>query len=188
VGNAAEATRLVARALELSGHRTVSESAALPLALAGDVHRAKRLIEQCSLLFPTETEYREVYLPRDRAALGLARKDPAAVIDALRATEPYELGHFAAYWPAYLRGVAELQRGDGKAALAQFHTILSRTGLAPYSPLIPLAHLQTARAAALTGDLRRSLAEYDRFLELWKDADPDIPALRDAKEERRKRS
>jgi serine/threonine protein kinase/predicted Zn-dependent protease len=183
-GNAREAQRLANRAVALAPTPATWESASFPLALAGDAARATQLLEQCLPHFPTQTQYKSVYLPVDRAAIALARGDAAAALEALRPAAAYELGDWAEYWVVYLRGVAYLRLGAARESLAEFEKILKRPGLYPFNIAIPLAHLYEGRAAALAGDMRRSMAAYDRFLELWKNADPDLPVVREAIEER----
>ena len=87
------------------------------------------------------------------------------------------------FWPASLRGRAYLQLKMGREAAAEFQNILDHRGLDPLLPLYALAHLGLARDAALTGDTVASRKAYQDFLTLWKDADPDLPVLKDAKQE-----
>ena len=95
---------------------------------------------------------------------------------------PRELSQ-ARFSPAYVRGLIYLHLGDGEKAAAEFQRILDHRGLKPISPLYPLAYVQLARAYALSGDHVKAQEAYRDFLALWKDADPDIPILREAKTE-----
>ena len=184
VGNKRETRRLVERALALATGPVMWESAALPLALAGDVSRATSLLDRCLPHFRSHTEYNAVYIPRDRAAVALARGDPTDALNALQPAAAYELGKWAGYWIVYLRGAAYHQGGDGRTSMGEFGKILNHVGLEPFSVLIPLAHVQLARAAALAGDTARSRAAYDHFLSLWHAADGELSLLQAAKRER----
>jgi hypothetical protein len=72
---------------------------------------------------------------------------------------------------------------DGEKAAAEFQKILDHRGLAPTSEFIPLSQLNIGRAYALRGDVGKARTAYQDFLVLWKDADPNIPLLKEAKTE-----
>ena len=182
VGHAAHARRLVERALAMASTPEIWARAALPAALAADARLAGTLLEKVHPQFASNTEF-GIYFARNRAAMALAQHDPAAAIDALAGMSNSELGLWAGYWVVYLRGVAYQQAGNAAASLNEFDKILRRRGLEPYNVLVPLSHLQAARAAAATGDITRSRAEYDRFLSLWATADEDLPVVREARRE-----
>ncbi len=103
------------------------------------------------------------------------------------AAAPYELGGFVetlnVLYPVYLRGEAYLAAKQGIAAAAEFEKILDHPGLVRNAPIGALAHLQLGRANALSGDTDKAKSAYNDFLTLWKDADPDIPVLKEAKAE-----
>jgi len=106
----------------------------------------------------------------------------------LEAAAPYELGQPAqlqlgTMYPAYMRGQAQLMAHNGPAAAGEFQKFLDHRGLVTNFPLGALAHLGLARAYALSGDTAKAKAAYQDFLTLWKDADPDIPILKEAKAE-----
>ena len=90
---------------------------------------------------------------------------------------------YALFQIAYLRGQAYLNQHKGADAAAEFQKILDHRGWQPASPLYPLAHLGLARAAALSGDTTKARTAYQDFFALWKDADPDIPILQEARRE-----
>ncbi len=155
--------------------------AAAALALAGAPEEAERFIapaKEAGLLV------RMVYLPVAEAAVRLARRQAAGVIEALEDAEPYELGGVAALAPPFLRGRARLQRGEGAAATTQFQIVLDHRGVDPFSPLVALARLGLARALALAGERDRSRAAYDECLDAWSGADPDLSVLHEARAER----
>jgi tetratricopeptide (TPR) repeat protein len=113
----------------------------------------------------------------------LQRKDPNQAIELLQVTSPIELGDQGYLLPAYLRGEAYLMLHDGKAAVVEFQKFIDHRGLVANFPWGALARLQLGRAYTLSGDKNKARAAYQEFLGLWKDADPDIPILKDAKAE-----
>ena len=130
------------------------------------------------------------WLPTIRAATEINRNDPAKAIDILQAASPYEFGvpvppsQFGGYlYPAYLRGQAYLLLHKGGEAAIEFQKFLDHRGLLANCPLGALAHLQLGRAYTMAGDTTKAKAAYKDFLALWKDADPDIPILKEAKAE-----
>jgi tetratricopeptide (TPR) repeat protein len=159
---------------------------AIAFALAGDAANAKRLIDDLTKRFPQDTVVQTQYLPMARAALALDTGNAGAALDALTAAAPYELGHtnddftFALY-PIYLRGEAYLAAKKGTEAANEFQKILDRAGIVGNEPIGTLAHLGLGRAYALTGDTTKAKTAYQDFFALWKNADPDIPILKQAK-------
>ena len=107
----------------------------------------------------------------------LARRKPALALTALEPAQPYELGNVAQLAPAFLRGRARLEQGDADGAIQEFELVLEHRGVDPFSGLHALARLELARARARAGDKAGALADYDRFLELWADADRELPVL-----------
>jgi tetratricopeptide (TPR) repeat protein len=104
----------------------------------------------------------------------------------LEAAAPYEMGSpplGASYWPMYVRGEAYLRLRNGAKAATEYQKILDRHGIDPTSQLYPLARLGLARAYALQGDTAKAKAAYQDFFAAWKDADPDVPVLKEAKAE-----
>lgn len=182
-GNAAAARQGAVAALKLSNGHDVQPVAALTLAIAGDVARSEVLAGDLARRFPQDTIMQFVYLADIRAQIALSRNDSPRAIEFLQAAEPYELGQQISLFPAYERGEAYLVAGQGRQAAAEFQKILDHPGVVVNSPIGALAHLQMGRAYALQGDTAKSRAAYQDFLALWKDADPDIPVLKQAKAE-----
>jgi tetratricopeptide (TPR) repeat protein len=123
-----------------------------------------------------------------RAAIALGSQKPTDALVALEAVAPYEFGappplQVGTIYPAYIRGDAYLAKHDGAAAAREFQKFLDHRGLAVNYPLASLAHLGLGRAYTLQGDTAKAKAAYRDFLTLWKDADPDIPILKEAKAE-----
>ncbi len=160
-------------------------NAALSLALAGDTAGAERLAAEFDRYFPLKTLVQRFLLPVLRAAVAVQRKDPKRAIELLQVTRPFEVGEYCDLhlFPAYLRGEAYLMLHDGNAAAAEFQKFLDHRGLVRSISWGVLAQLQIGRAYALSGDKVKAKAAYQDFLTIWKDADPDIPILKQAKVE-----
>jgi eukaryotic-like serine/threonine-protein kinase len=168
-----------AQGLQLVRGRASLPRAALAFALCGEVKQAQLLVDELTKLYPQDKLLNELWLHVPPAALELQRGQAAQAVAQLETTERYEAA--AEFWPQYLRGQAYLKLGRGAEAAAEFHKILAHRGYAPLSPLYPLAHLGLARAVALTGDTTQSRKVYEDFFALWKEADADLPVLREAK-------
>jgi tetratricopeptide (TPR) repeat protein len=179
-GNPAEARKRVAAALELSTGRDVQYAAALALALIGDAVRAQALADVLSKRYPEDTIVQFMELPNLHAQLALSHNDAPKAIGALQAAEPYELGDL---YPVYVRGEAYLAAHEGSKAAVEFQKIIDHRGIVENSPIGALAHLQLGRAYAMVGDAAKAKTAYKDFLTLWKDADPAIPILKEAKAE-----
>jgi tetratricopeptide (TPR) repeat protein len=188
-GNAPVAIRSATAALELSKDREVEYGAAFALALAGDSSQSQILTNDLEKRFGEDTSVRFNYVPALRALLNLG--EPSKGIDLLEIAVPYELGtprctihgFFGALYPVYVRGLSYLAARRGAEAAAEFQKILDHRGIVVSDPIGALAHLQLGRALDLSGDKARAKAAYQDFLTLWKDADPDIPILKQAKAE-----
>jgi tetratricopeptide (TPR) repeat protein len=186
-GNASEARQRAMAALALSRDREVEYGAAFALALAKDSSRSEALADDLAKRFPEDTSVRFSYLPALRATLALNHGDHAKASDLLQAAVPYELGAqralFGLLYPVYVRGEAYLADNKGAEAAAEFQKILHHRGIVVSDPVGALAHLQLGRAIAMSGDKTQAKTAYQDFLALWKDADPDIPVLKQAKAE-----
>ncbi|MGA9389531.1 MAG: hypothetical protein WBV69_03710 [Candidatus Sulfotelmatobacter sp.] len=199
-GNAAQARKIAAEALKLAPPSQGLESeSALAFAMAGDTTRAESQAQDLGKRFPLDTQMQSLWLPAIQAQLALDRKNPAAALTALQAASPIEFGqilfvnNISCLYHVYLRADAYLASGQGNAAAAEFQKIIDHSGIVWNCWTGALAHLGVARANALEArtsqgadaDLARSraLAAYKDFLTLWKDADPDIPILKEAKAE-----
>ncbi len=190
-GNAVEARQSAGTALALATDREVEYGAAFALALVEDGSKAQSLADDLEKRFPEDTSVRFNYLPAIRARLELNRGDAARAIDLLQVTVPYELGlprsgfHglFGALYPIYLRGEAKLKARNGAEAAHEFEKVLDHLPIVIGDPIGALARLQLGRALVLSGDVAKGKAAYQDFLGLWKDADPGIPILKQAKAE-----
>ena len=188
-GDAEEARRHATLALGLSAGRDVQYGAALALAYAGDDGRAQTVTNDLGKRFPETTIVQLNYLPTLRAKLLVSRRSTSEAIEGLRAATPYEFGKassgnsWAALYLVYVRGEAYLAAQEGSKAAIEFQKILDHPGIVINEPIGALADLQIGRAYALEGDTAKARAAYQKFLTLWKDADPDIPVLIAAKSE-----
>ncbi|MFY9562141.1 MAG: winged helix-turn-helix domain-containing protein [Terriglobales bacterium] len=189
-GNRQAARQGVEAALALASNRDVKTLAALALAQAGDAAQAQTISDDLARGYPLDTLINGYWLPTIRAAIALDHNNPAEAIKALRGATSYELGinPFMAYWvvplhPAYLRGEAYLRLHRGKEAAAEYQKFVDHWGAVRNFPLGALARLGLARAYAMQGDSAKARTAYQEFLTLWKDADPDIPILKQAKAE-----
>jgi serine/threonine protein kinase/tetratricopeptide (TPR) repeat protein len=199
-GNTAEARQSASEALKLApGSQGAESEAALAFAMAGDAARAESLAQGLGKRFPLDTHMQSLWLPAIQAQLALKRKNPTAALDTLQASYSIELGqipfvaNMSCLYPVYVRGEAYLAAGQGNAAAAEFQKIIDHDGIVWNCWTGALAHLGVARANALQSRASqgadaeaarlRAFAAYKDFLTLWKDADPDIPILKEAKAE-----
>jgi eukaryotic-like serine/threonine-protein kinase len=192
-GFAAEAREHAHAALSGSKGRDVEYGAALGLALAnnarGEQTGIANLADDLARQFPDDTLVTFNYLPTLRAQIALNRDQPSQAIEVLQASVPYELGTPEAYGypqallPVYVRGEAYLAAHRGPEAAAEFQKVLNHRGIVFNEPIGALAHLQLGRAYVLSGDDTKARSAYQDFLSLWKDADPDVPILKEARAE-----
>lgn len=189
-GNATVARQKAGKALDLSRGRDVEYGAALALGLAGDSSRALALANDLESRFPEDTSVRFSYIPTLRGLIALNRGDPVHAIEMLQTTVPHELAvpgidyyfFFGGLYPAYVRGEAYLAAHRGWDAATEFQKILDHRGIVAADPISAIALLQLARAYK-SGDTTKAKSAYEDFLMLWKDADSDVPILRQAKTE-----
>jgi DNA-binding winged helix-turn-helix (wHTH) protein/tetratricopeptide (TPR) repeat protein len=199
-GNLNRAKQEAAEGLNLMpSSQGVSVEAALAYAMGGDSARAESLAQDLNKRYPVDTQTQTLWLPAIRAQLALNRKNPADALKSLQAASVIEFGqilfvaNLSCLYPTYNRGEAYLAAGQGKEAAVEFQKILDHSGLVWNCWTGALAHLGVARANALQSRTSqgadadaarvRALAAYKDFLALWKDADTDIPILKQAKAE-----
>jgi tetratricopeptide (TPR) repeat protein len=186
LGNAAAARQGVAHALALAPGRDVKVLSALVLARSGENAQSRTILEALQRSDPTNTYLKVYWFPVIEASIAMAQQAPDQAIVALEPSLPYELGGpppGTAMYPAYIRGLAYLAQRNGSAAAAEFQKFLDHPGIVQNFLLGSLAHLQLGRAYAISGDTAKAKTAYKDFLTLWKDADPDIPILKQAKAE-----
>jgi eukaryotic-like serine/threonine-protein kinase len=190
-GDSADAKLQASRAETIAAGRDLDYGLALVFADTSNAPLAKRLTNELETKFPGDTGVQSNYLPTIRAKLALAAGNPRAAIEALEAAAPYEITEptestlygWGALYPVYVRGESYLAARDGNRAAGEFQKILDHRGLVLYEPIGALVHIQLGRAYAMAGDTAKAKAAYQDFLTLWKEADPDIPILKQAKAE-----
>ena len=179
-------------ALALSNSNDIEAMSALAFSLAGDDADASRLATDLDRRFPQNTILQLNYLPTIRAATELwntrGRGNAQKAIQILDPVAPYELGITAlseglSLYPVFVRGEAYLAAKNGAAAALEFQKIIDHAGVVQNEPIGALAHLGLGRAYALSHDSAKAKIEYQNFLNLWKDAEPNIPILKAAKAE-----
>jgi len=186
-GNRGQARAEANAAVKLAPNRDVRAIAALALARAGDTAEAGKLAGELDKAFPLDTLVQRYWLPTIRAAVSLERKDPNRAVELLKAASTIELSEPSQFTiflcPVYVRGEAYLMLRDGNRAAGEFQKFIDHRGVVMNFPWGALARLGLARAYALQGDTTRARAAYRDFLGIWKDADPDVPILKEAKAE-----
>jgi eukaryotic-like serine/threonine-protein kinase len=181
IGNMALAKQEAQSALALAEGKDVEATSAIALGLAGESAQAERLASDLGKRFPKDTIVQSEDLPMIRAAIALQANNADKAVEALKSAAPYELGQ--GLYPAYMRGEAYLAARQGVAAKVELQKILDHPGVVQYDAIGVLAHLGLGRAFALTGDGPKAKTAYQDFFAIWKNADPDIPILQQAKAE-----
>ena len=188
VGEYAQAQKYISQAQKLSHGQDVVRLSAVALVQIGSVNQAEALCRELDKQWPEGTIVQKYWLPAIRANIDLRQGRPAKAVDDLGVATPLEFANpgstaVPTLYPAYVRGQAYLAMGDGQKAAAEFRKLTDRPGLVLNYPLAALSHLQLARAYKSSGDLKESRQAYGDFFTLWKDAESDIPILKEAKAE-----
>jgi len=190
LGDKTRAREQAKAALALASTRDLQLLAALVFARAGDNARAARMADQLGRRWPLNTLVNTYWLPTIRAAIELNRNHGDRAVELLESTSTYELGQPSpnaqvggTLYPVYARGEAYLKAGKGRLAAAEFQKMIDHRGIVVNFVLGALARLQLGRAQAMSGDKESARKSYQDFLTLWKDADPDIPILKESKAE-----
>ena len=191
MGNVAEARRTAALALDMSTGRDVSYAAAFALALTGELSRSQALLKDLEARFPQDTTVNISYLPALRGLIALKQGKLAEALTGLEPALSNEfalpgtafIASFGSLYPAYVRGQTYLAAKRPADAAVEFRKIISHRGLVMEDPIDAVARLQLARALAASGDTAVARAAYQDFLTLWKQADTDVPLLKQAQTE-----
>jgi tetratricopeptide (TPR) repeat protein len=190
-GNGAEGQIAANEALSLSSGRDVQYAASLALALSGQSSRSEALAGDLEKRFPEDTFVKFTYAPVLRSLADLHKGKPSGAVDRLEIANRYELAanglsfsfYLGGLHSAYVRGEALLAERRYAEAASEFQKILDHRGIVGLDPIGALAHLQLGRVYALAGDKAKSNGAYDAFLTLWKEADADVPILKQARAE-----
>jgi tetratricopeptide (TPR) repeat protein len=188
-GDAAGATQSASAAIAASRDRDVEFGAAIALALAGDNGRGDALAEDLTRRFPEDTDVRFHDVPAIRALVDVNMGRPSHALDTLQLSVPYELAmprsgmhaFFGALYPVYVRGLAFLALHRGADAAGELRKILDHRGVVVSDPVGALARYQLGRAYAMSGDVQNARAAFEEVRALWKDADADVPIIREAR-------
>jgi eukaryotic-like serine/threonine-protein kinase len=183
VEDSAGARKDAAAALSIDSSIRTKSEAAYAFARAGESAHAESLIGEMAKERPSDTVGNMIVLPTIRTAAELGRNNPGKAVEILQPVVPYDLALFGRVLSAYGRGRAYLLLHKGNEAAAEFQKTLDHPGIVLNFVVGPLAHLQLGRAYAMAGDESKARAAYQDFFALWKDADPDIPILKQAKAE-----
>ncbi|MFZ0950657.1 MAG: protein kinase [Candidatus Sulfotelmatobacter sp.] len=186
MGNVAPARQDITRALALAPGRDVKVVAAVALARTGETSQSRSIFESLQKSEPSNTYLKVYWFPVIEASIDMAEHAPDRAVIALEPSQPYELGApppGISMYPPYIRGLAFLAQKNGPAAAAEFQKFLDHPGVIQNFLLGSLAHLQLGRAYAISGNTAKAKAAYQDFLTLWKNADPGIPILTEAKAE-----
>ena len=190
-GNWSAAKEHARIAVKVAKGRDLVYAAAFALQLSGEPLESQKLAADLEKRFPEDTPVQFEYLPTLRALSSLAHGAPLEAVEQLQRAVPYDLAmpgtsffaKFGGLYPAYVRGQAYLAAGRGQEAAAEFQKVLNHRGIVLADPIGTLAHLQLGRANVVSGDLTKAKSAYQDFLTICKDADPDIPILKQAKAE-----
>ncbi len=186
LGNLKDARQKISDALALSQDRGTRTIVMQLLARTGDTARSQKIADDLARQYPTDTLVNKVFIPLALSTSDLQRNQPAQAVARLEIATPYELGTdpgAAHYWVNYIRGEAFLGSKQGAKAAAEYQKILDHRGVAPLDVTYNLSHLGLGRAYALQGNTAAAKSAYQDFFAAWKDADPDLPVLKQAKAE-----
>jgi tetratricopeptide (TPR) repeat protein len=169
--------------IEMSRDNGTLERASRVFAMCGDAQQATAMTTELAKRFPEATLTVRVFLPVTAAIVASERGQPAQAVQLLDSVKPYDHAPSAEFWPAYQRGQAYLQLRDANNAAANFRSIIDHRGEVPASVFYPLAHLGLARTMVMTNDVAGARQAYQTFFTLWKDADPELAPLKQARAE-----
>jgi len=183
IGNTSRARELAAASASATRGRNNLEPVAVVLAMTGDASHADAITQELSRRFPEDTILHKVVMPFVAAFAAMNRKAPEQAVAALEPIRPYELGVAQGMFPNYLRGLAYLQARRGAEAAAEFQKVIEHRGIAPAAQEHSLARLGLGRAYVVAGNAAKAKTAYQDFFALWKDADVDVPILKEARAE-----
>lgn len=169
--------------------RDAQTLAILVLARIGDQRRAQRMLDDLAAAHVSNTVVQAAWVPTVRAQFNLMNQKPVQALELLEPVKPYERGQlignlsYACMIPTYLRGEAYLATKQGGPALGEFQKLRDNPGIVGNCWSGPLGLLGQARAQVMAGSTNAARSSYQKFLELWKTADPDLSILKTARAE-----
>jgi len=182
-GQGVAARQTLGQALKLSDSKGTKERAARVMVLCGQEHEAQKIINSLIHDYPADTFFNELDAPLVLAASQLSAGQGSAALRTLNRVRPFEFGKRDESLSNYLRALAYLQLRRAEDASREFNVILAHRGYSPLNPIAIASQLELARAYAMERDVAKSRAAYDTFFKGWKNADPDVPILKQAKAE-----
>jgi eukaryotic-like serine/threonine-protein kinase len=182
-GQGSVGTQTLSRALHVSDAKEIKEDAAQVIVLNGQEREAQKIINDLLHEYPADTFLNELDTPLALAASQLSLRHADAALHTLDRTKPFEFGRTAGLLPNYIRALAYLRLRRPEDAAGEFSAILGHRGVSPLSPILIASQLGLARAFAMQGDVSKSRAAYETLFANWKNADPDLPILKQAKAE-----
>ena len=183
VGKCDQAKDNAKAAMSLTKGQTSLANSAFIFAACDDHSQAQSLLDEARTAYPKNTVINSVVTPIVAAAVERKRGNYDQALQLLEGVRSYELGAILGVSSKYARGNLYLQQKMGREAAAEFQAIVDHPGVEILSPVHVLAHLGLARAAVISGDTAAARKSYQDFLALWKDADPDLPDLVQARKE-----
>jgi tetratricopeptide (TPR) repeat protein len=182
-GNLARAREMAAKSEALATTRSNGGCLVMAWSLLGDEAQTKKLIGEFGRRYPADTLMQFANLPIARALLDASATNSAKSLEELGPAARFDLGPNLNFWPIYVRGLVYLKAKQGKEAAAEFQRIIEHRGVNAVTPEYALAYVGLGRAYVVSGDAAKARTAYQEFFALWKDADPDIPILKEAKAE-----
>ena len=182
-GQGSIAAKTLSEVFQLSSTKLIKQEAARVMLLNGQEREAQKIINDLLHDYPADTLLNELDAPLALAASQLKLGQADAALRTLDRVKPFELGRPAASLPNYIRGLTYLRLGRSEDAAAEFHAVLAHRGSSPLSPILIASQLGLARAYAQQQDVPKSRAAYEALFAQWKDADPDLPILKQARAE-----
>jgi len=188
-----EAQKNASAALTASPSRDAQYGPAIALAVLSETAQANKIAAELEKRYPEDTTVQFSYLPTIRALAALAEGNAGKALEMTEAARPYDFAvpatayfigpGFGGLYPVYVRGLAYAKLGRHTEAAAEFQKILDHPGLMLNDPVGPMARLQLARSLAASGDRAKSATTYKDLLAIWKDADPELPVVQQARSE-----
>lgn len=178
--NRAEAIRGADAALKLSQAPSALLAVADVYARSGEDAKAAQLTERAAQQRPEDVTVQFVAAPMIRALLAMNRNDPAKAVEIMKKGEAFDRANMES---RYTRATALLMAGRGADAIQEFQGMLKLKDASITEPAVSLAQMGLARAYVSTNDKEKARTAYQDFFVLWKNADPDVPILKQARAE-----